>query len=115
MYPMLFQLRGKDKTTHCGVLEFVAEPNRMYLPEWVCSWLFAVLILPKMMANLNLAEGDVVNLQSVTLRSVRHILAGCTNHQCSYAKFKPQSVDFLDISNPKAVCVFARLSAAHRF
>jgi len=34
---MLFQIRN-DATglsTHCGVLEFVAEEGRAYLPQWV--------------------------------------------------------------------------------
>lgn len=36
-YPMQFQLQN-DRTasiTHAGVLEFVAEPGRVYLPAWV--------------------------------------------------------------------------------
>lgn len=38
-YPMLFELtNGKEeKTTHAGVLEFVAEEGRIYMPQWVCS------------------------------------------------------------------------------
>lgn len=36
-YPMLFELRnGKEgKVTHAGVLEFIAEEGRVYLPYWV--------------------------------------------------------------------------------
>lgn len=36
-YPMLFKLRNtKEETqTHCGVLEFVAEEGRIYVPHWV--------------------------------------------------------------------------------
>ena len=36
-YPMLFKLsNGKhDRHTHCGVLEFVAEEGRIYVPHWV--------------------------------------------------------------------------------
>lgn len=36
-YPMLFKLtNGKmSRTTHCGVLEFVADENKVYLPYWV--------------------------------------------------------------------------------
>lgn len=39
-YPMLFELRNgsKDKTTHAGVLEFIAEEGRVYLPHWVCFY-----------------------------------------------------------------------------
>ena len=37
-YPMLFELYNRDKMTHAGVLEFVAEEGRIYLPHWVrCS------------------------------------------------------------------------------
>lgn len=38
-YPMLFKL-SSDKSglsSHCGVLEFVAEEGRIYVPHWV-SW-----------------------------------------------------------------------------
>lgn len=36
-YPMLFKLSNtkKDCETHCGVLEFVAEEGRIYVPLWV--------------------------------------------------------------------------------
>ena len=36
-YPMLFKLtnRKKERQTHCGVLEFVAEEGRIYVPHWV--------------------------------------------------------------------------------
>ena len=36
-YPMLFEIsnpRGK-KSSHCGVMEFVAEEGVIYLPYWV--------------------------------------------------------------------------------
>jgi ubiquitin fusion degradation protein 1 len=38
-YPMLFELiNGKEdgKKTHAGVLEFIAEEGKIYLPYWVC-------------------------------------------------------------------------------
>ena len=37
-YPMLFELlNGQAEThTHAGVLEFVAEEGKVYLPHWVC-------------------------------------------------------------------------------
>ena len=38
VYPMLFKLtnrRGK-RHTHCGVLEFVADEGKVYIPYWVC-------------------------------------------------------------------------------
>lgn len=36
-YPMLFELiNGKEeKMTHAGVLEFIAEEGKIYLPYWV--------------------------------------------------------------------------------
>lgn len=36
-YPMLFELinGAKDKMTHAGVLEFIAEEGKIYLPYWV--------------------------------------------------------------------------------
>jgi ubiquitin fusion degradation protein 1 len=39
-YPMLFELiNGKEdgKKTHAGVLEFIAEEGKIYLPFWVWS------------------------------------------------------------------------------
>lgn len=79
-FPMLFKLTNKSKNreTHCGVLEFVAEEGRCYLPYW-------------MMKNLLLKEGEIIQVQYVNLDIAR------------FAKFQPQSVDFLEISNPKAV------------
>lgn len=46
VYPMLFQIRN-DATglsTHCGVLEFVAEEGRAYLPQWVGTGAAAFLV-----------------------------------------------------------------------
>jgi len=38
-YPMLFELINgrKEKQTHAGVLEFIAEEGKIYLPYWVRS------------------------------------------------------------------------------
>lgn len=38
-YPMLFELSNgkKSRTTHAGVLEFIAEEGKIYLPYWVRS------------------------------------------------------------------------------
>ncbi|XP_071790614.1 ubiquitin recognition factor in ER-associated degradation protein 1-like isoform X2 [Asterias amurensis] len=79
-YPMLFKLTHKkmERVTHCGVLEFVADEGKVYLPYW-------------MMKNLFLDEGDLLNVES------------CSLSVATYSKFEPQSVDFLDITNPKAV------------
>ena len=45
----------------------------------------------KMMRNLLCEEGGLLQVESASLPVA------------SYAKFQPQSVDFLDITNPKAV------------
>ena len=36
-YPMLFELinGAKERVTHAGVLEFIAEEGKIYLPFWV--------------------------------------------------------------------------------
>ena len=48
-----------------------------------------------MMRNLLLEEGGFLQVESASLPIA------------SYAKFQPQSVDFLDITNPKAVYPFS--------
>ncbi|VDD93542.1 unnamed protein product [Enterobius vermicularis] len=80
-YPMMFKISNPEdpsRVTHCGVLEFLAEEGRCYLPSWI-------------MRQLCLNEGDVVRTVYVNLP------------KATYAKFKPQSTDFLSISNPRAV------------
>ncbi|XP_015599392.1 ubiquitin fusion degradation protein 1 homolog [Cephus cinctus] len=80
VYPMLFKLtnRKTNRITHCGVLEFVADEGRVYLPYW-------------MMHNLLLEEGELLNIESASLPVA------------TFSRFQPQSEDFLDITNPKAV------------
>ncbi|XP_054714580.1 ubiquitin recognition factor in ER-associated degradation protein 1-like [Uloborus diversus] len=80
VYPMLFKLTNKktNRVTHCGVLEFVADEGKVYLPYW-------------MMRNLLLEEGGILHVENATLPVA------------SFSKFQPQSEDFLDITNPKAV------------
>jgi len=77
---MLFELSNqkRGKKTHCGVLEFVAEEGMVYLPYW-------------MMQNLLLGEGDILRVAYTTLP------------KGTFVKLRPQTKDFLDISNPKAV------------
>lgn len=79
-YPMLFKLinNKKARTSHAGVLEFVADEGKCYLPYW-------------MMDNLLLEEGDILTIESVSLPVA------------NFSKFQPHSTDFLDITNPKAV------------
>jgi len=80
VYPMLFKLtnRKTNRETHCGVLEFVADEGKVYLPFW-------------MMRNLMMNEGDMIGIESVSLPVA------------TFSKFQPSSPEFLDISNPKAV------------
>jgi len=78
---MLFKLKNKtkDRITHCGVLEFLPNDNTTcYLPSW-------------MMSHLLLQEGEEISVESVSLKTAK------------FVRFQPQSKDFLDISNPKAV------------
>eukprot|EP00210_Caulerpa_lentillifera_P000604 g585.t1 len=79
-YPMLFRVENKasGRSTHCGVLEFVAEEGRVYLPFW-------------MMQNLLLTDGDLIDFKNTSLP------------KGSYVKLQPVTSDFLDITNPKAV------------
>ncbi|CAA0807669.1 ubiquitin fusion degradation 1 [Striga hermonthica] len=79
-YPMLFELQNTaaERVSHCGVLEFIAEEGMIYMPYW-------------MMENLLLQEGDFVRVKNVTLP------------KGTYVKLQPHTMDFLDISNPKAI------------
>jgi ubiquitin fusion degradation protein 1 len=96
-YPMLFRLAvgntsrsmsssddgtGRSdsdvRTTHCGVLEFTAEEGCCYIPFW-------------MMQNLLIEEGSLITVTNVSLP------------KATFVKLQPQSVDFLEISNPRAV------------
>ncbi|CAB3365341.1 Hypothetical predicted protein [Cloeon dipterum] len=80
VYPMLFKLKSDStkRETHCGVLEFVADEGKIYLPNW-------------MMRNLLLEEASLITAECLSLPVA------------TFSKFQPQSEDFLDISNPKAV------------
>lgn len=77
-YPMLFRLESNEKVTHGGVLEFIAEEGRVYLPQW-------------MMDTLEVQPGSLLKV------STTDVPLG------NFVKLEPQSVDFLDISDPKAV------------
>ncbi|TMW64800.1 hypothetical protein Poli38472_008967 [Pythium oligandrum] len=79
-YPMLFKVvnEGANRHSHCGVLEFSAPEGTCYMPYW-------------MMQNLFLNEGDILNIQNVSLP------------KATFVKIRPQTQDFLDISNPRAV------------
>lgn len=79
-YPMLFELKNEaeDVQTHSGVLEFVAEEGRVYIPQW-------------MMTTLKISPGMLLKVSN------------CDLPLGSFVKIEPQSTDFLDISDPKAV------------
>ncbi|VDP52878.1 unnamed protein product, partial [Soboliphyme baturini] len=81
-YPMMFKLTNCDKErrrfTHSGVLEFHQEEGKCYIPYW-------------MMRNLLLSEGELIKVEYSNLPVA------------TYVKFKPQSMEFLDITNPRAV------------
>jgi ubiquitin fusion degradation protein 1 len=80
-YPMLFQLTSlndANKVTHSGVLEFTAEEGCVYIPHW-------------MMQNLLMEEGGLITVTNVSLP------------KATFVKLQPQSTDFLEISNPRAV------------
>ena len=79
-YPMLFELNNGSSglATHAGVLEFIAEEGKVYLPYWL-------------MRTLSLDPGDLVQVKSTDLPLG------------SFIKLQPQSPDFLEISDPKAV------------
>ncbi|KAJ9642928.1 ubiquitin fusion degradation protein [Coniosporium tulheliwenetii] len=78
-YPMLFELinGAKEKVTHAGVLEFIAEEGKVYLPYWL-------------MQTLLLSPGDLVQIKSTDLPRDLH-------------KTPTTIPSFLDISDPKAV------------
>ncbi|VEL12063.1 unnamed protein product [Protopolystoma xenopodis] len=88
-YPMIFKLTNKQafRSSHCGVLEFVADEGNIYVPYW-------------MLRNLLLEEGDRVFVTNTALPVA------------TFAKFQPQTTDFLDITNPKAVLESALRSFA---
>lgn len=79
-YPMLFELHSEetDLKTFGGVLEFIAEEGRVYIPQW-------------MMESLAVSPGSIIKITNTNLALG------------SFVKIEPQSTDFLDISDPKAV------------
>ncbi|XP_050377573.1 uncharacterized protein LOC126794832 [Argentina anserina] len=81
--PMLFQLRNpnaadRELVSHCGVLEFTAVEDKIYIPSWK-------------MKRMDLKDGDVVQVKNVSLPKGK------------FVKLQPHTKDFLDITNPKAV------------
>uniref|UniRef100_T1HZX7 Uncharacterized protein n=3 Tax=Rhodnius prolixus TaxID=13249 RepID=T1HZX7_RHOPR len=79
-YPMLFKLSNIENnvSTHCGVLEFIAEEGTFFAPTW-------------MLEQLKVEAGSFIKVESATLPVA------------TFSRFQPQQTNFLDISNPKAV------------
>ncbi|OMH84471.1 Ubiquitin fusion degradation protein 1 [Zancudomyces culisetae] len=79
-YPMLFRLTNNTtgKISNAGVLEFTANEGQIYLPEWL-------------MKTLGLQTRDFVSIENISLKLG------------SFVKIQPQSTDFLDISDHRAV------------
>ncbi|KAK6955318.1 hypothetical protein Daesc_002951 [Daldinia eschscholtzii] len=79
-WPLMMELINgeKERQTHAGVLEFVAEEGRAYIPQW-------------MMQTLQLDVGDMIQIKSTSLELAKMV------------KLQPQSTNFLEISDPKAV------------
>ncbi|KAI0780695.1 ubiquitin fusion degradation protein UFD1-domain-containing protein [Trametes elegans] len=79
--PWMFKLRNPANpaaSTHSGVLEFIAEEGCVHLPQW-------------MMKTLRLSEGDPIRITGAELPKGKMV------------KLQAQTVDFLEISDPKAV------------
>jgi ubiquitin fusion degradation protein 1 len=79
-WPLMFEIENRNfhRKTHCGVLEFIADEGCAYLPNW-------------MMHNISVLEGGKIFFRYVFLE------------KGSYVKIQPQTNDFLEISNTKAI------------
>ncbi|KAJ8768739.1 hypothetical protein K2173_023643 [Erythroxylum novogranatense] len=79
-YPMLFKIenRPSERLSHCGVSEFTAEEGSVYLPKW-------------MMENLQLDNGDFVDVKRITLVKGTRVC------------LQPHSSEFFRVSNVRAV------------
>ena len=87
--PMLFHITSQlnlTKSVYAGVLEFIAEEGRVYLPSWVIPF----LILDD--EQLGLRDSDLVQIKRQD-----YLPKG------TFIKIQPLSLDFLDITDPKAV------------
>lgn len=79
--PLDFELTNPlnpELNTHAGVLEFIADEGCVNLPQW-------------MMDQLRLNEGDPIRI------------VGGRYPKGKMIKIQPQSVDFLEVSDPKAL------------
>jgi ubiquitin fusion degradation protein 1 len=81
-YPMMFEVSNPrtGQRMYCGVQEFDAAPGFCYLPFWI-------------MEVLSINELDVVCVKNVSLTLG------------TFVKLQPHKEDFMQLTNPKAVCV----------
>ncbi|KAL6929199.1 hypothetical protein ACO0SA_002539 [Hanseniaspora valbyensis] len=79
-YPMLFEIQSNISfnSTNVGVLEFISEEGRVYAPDWIIE-------------QLKSPVTSTVTIKSISLP------------KANFVKLEPQSVDFLEIENPKVV------------
>jgi ubiquitin fusion degradation protein 1 len=99
----VFSRNQTQRTTHCGVLEFVADEGKVYIPYW-------------MMQNLTLEEGGILQVKKLPFiiwaSFEKKLLIASTQVEsaslpvATFAKFQPHSVDFLDLTNPKVRFTF---------
>ena len=68
VYPMLFKLSNSisGRTTHCGVLEFIADEGKIYIPYW-------------MMQNLTCEEGGLITVRKLWIREKRSLIIPLLN------------------------------------
>ncbi|KND94182.1 Ubiquitin fusion degradation protein 1 [Tolypocladium ophioglossoides CBS 100239] len=97
-WPLLMEMINgeKGRHSHAGVLEFIAEEGRAYIPQWVrnapfASWFVLVSNSLQMMVTLGMEVGDMIQIRTTSLELAKMV------------KLQPQSVNFLEISDPKAV------------
>lgn len=64
-YPMLFKLSNKrsNRQTHCGVLEFIADEEKIYIPYWVLINYFLIFIIRTGIKMLNKFQIYLLNLR----------------------------------------------------
>mmetsp|Transcript_72436 Transcript_72436/g.151290 ORF Transcript_72436/g.151290 Transcript_72436/m.151290 type:complete len:244 (-) Transcript_72436:1289-2020(-) len=79
-WPLMFEIKcqSSSKKTNCGVMEFTSDEGCAYLPHW-------------MIEKLLVKKGEKLFFRYSKLE------------KGSYVKLQPQTDDFLEISNPKAV------------
>lgn len=108
-YPLLFEITNEEngKVSHCGVLEFSSEEGYCYLPPWMmknlsvslflCFFFFFAIYIKIFIFILifsiffQLEDGNLLKVKNVSLP------------KASFLKIRPQSCDFLNVSNPRAL------------